>query len=58
MKKEYFEIEWYDENRDMWLFNNRFASLSEAREFINSGRCICGKKLRIVYRTFMVVEKY
>lgn len=58
MKKEYFEIEWYNEESDTWLFNTRFDSLSEAREFINSGRCISGKKLRIVYKTFMIVENY
>lgn len=58
MKKEYFEIEWYNEENDTWLFNTRFDSLSEAREFINSGRCISGKKLRIVYKTFMIVENY
>ena len=58
MKKEYFEIEWYNEKSDTWLFNTRFDSLSEAREFINSGRCLSGKKLRIVYKTFMVIEYY
>lgn len=55
--EEYYIIEWYDDSyAGCWRFNNRFISLEAAHEFINSGKTISGKKLRIVRRTFEEIE--
>ena len=58
-REQWYEIEWYDDSYSgCWRFHNKFKSLSEAREFITSGKVISGKKLRIVYKTFEIIENY
>ena len=55
--EEYYIIEWYDDNYSgCWRCHNRFTSLEAAYEFINSGKTISGKKLRIVRKTFEEIE--
>ena len=57
MKKEYYEIQWFDNSyAGCWRFQNRFETLKEATEFINSNKCISGVDLRIMYKTEEIIE--
>ena len=57
MKNYCYEIEWYDNSYSgCWRFNNRFKTLKEAVDFIDSGRCISGVDLRIVCKAEEVIE--
>ena len=57
MKKEYYEIQWFDNSyAGCWRFQNRFETLNEAKEFINSNKCISGVDLRIMYKTEEIIE--
>lgn len=54
MKKEYYELQWYDEG--CWRLRNRFETLQEAQEWMKSDTNTIRKDLKIIHVTIQDVE--
>ena len=59
MKKEYYELQWYDNNYSGdWRLNNRFKTIEEAHAYVERNKSMFRNGFRIVYKAEEVIETW